>query len=912
MLSLIKQQFPAHDFTILAVILLLPAFGAVLNGLFGKRMGKDAVRLTALAAIGGSFVLSLVTFIVVASEEHGRVAWTAWRWFSVTGRMRNDIGIDVAFSVDGLSAMMLLVVTGVGFLIHLYSTGYMAKDQGFHRFFAYLNLFIFAMLTLVLGDNLAILFIGWEGVGLASYLLIGFWYDDEKKAAAGKKAFIVNRIGDFGLIIAMVMLVWYSGTLRFSELEARSGALLTQVRLWPISSQISPTLLTVAAWVVAGLFGLMGVLTAVNWKRPWQAVGVVVSLGIGVGMGLLLMWAIKQEWKAAAATLVALSLFLGCAGKSAQIPLYVWLPDAMAGPTPVSALIHAATMVTAGVYLVARTWFIFASSPAAMTVVITVGAVTALFAATIAFAQTDLKKVLAYSTVSQLGFMFIGVGSGAFGAGMFHVVTHAFFKGCLFLCAGSVIHAMHHRIHDDDASQDMRNMGGLRRHMPLTHITFLVSCLAIAGIPPLAGFWSKDEILFRAFTTHIEPAVSGMWVPPLWWGKMIFAIGIVAALGTSFYMFRAYFLTFWGEFRGWRIVRNWKPRAHGAHHDHEAGPLKGPAPHESPAVMTVPLVILATFALLGGFLYAEPIHVAPLEGILKHVFENPVSARVAEHIQSAEGAHSLVWPLMGIGVAVGLLGAAGAYFVYVMRGGEPARRFASSAGGLYRLVRDKWRIDELYAQTIVAMTDALADTAALFDKWVIDGLVARLTAAVTALAGTVLRLFHTGRVQVYAASMVLGVAGVGWFLLRPHAAAEVDTTSLRVDGTATITAEPGHGYTYRWQLGRDGEPGEFGSERTHEVSLDWCDKQVVVLGVRNGFGSVRDEPIEICRDADGCCDLSDAGREVQRDKIRDALGKAASASQRLEGLKGADQRLKDALQKAGIKVDELPAKGGAR
>ncbi|MFT3769988.1 MAG: NADH-quinone oxidoreductase subunit L [Minicystis sp.] len=517
-----NSQFPASNFTLLAVVLALPALGAFVNGVFGKRLGKKGVRLMALAAIGGAFIASLATFLALPHGGEEKLSWTAWRWFSITGRFQQQVPIDVAFSVDGMSATMMLVVTGVGFLIHLYSSEYMKKDDGYHRFFAYLNLFCFAMLTLIMADNLAILFVGWEGVGLCSYLLIGFWFGEDKNATAGKKAFIVNRIGDFGLLIAISMIVYYCGTLKWSGIEANAGNLLTGVKIWPIGNLSPETLPGFVARLIIP-------------SKPVLVYG---------------------------STLVGLAVFLGCAGKSAQIPLYVWLPDAMAGPTPVSALIHAATMVTAGVYLVARLSFVFVLSPAAMATVAVAGAATAIFAASIGLFQTDLKKVLAYSTVSQLGFMFIGVGVGAFAAGFFHVFTHAFFKACLFLGAGSVIHAMHARIHDTDRSQDMRNMGGLAPYLPLTRWTFFISCLAIAGVPPLAGFWSKDEILWKAFSSKIttDRGTSDlpMWHWPDWLGPAIYWVGIAAATMTAFYMFRAYFMTFHGKFRGWTIVKGWK------------------------------------------------------------------------------------------------------------------------------------------------------------------------------------------------------------------------------------------------------------------------------------------------------------------------------------------------------------------
>jgi len=743
--------------------------------------------------------------------------WKAWEWFSVDGQLRQAIPIEVAFSVDALSGTMMLVVTGVGFLIHLYSTGYMAKDPGFYRFFAYLNLFIFSMLVLILGDNLAVLFVGWEGVGLCSYLLIGFWYDDEKKAAAGKKAFITNRIGDLGLLIAMAMLIYYVGTLDWKGLESGSAALMTSRTVWPLGNLSSTALPQFLA----------------EWLTP------------------------ESPIRIQAATLVGMALFVGCVGKSAQIPLYVWLPDAMAGPTPVSALIHAATMVTAGVYLVARCSFIFVLSPATMALVAGTGAFTALLAATIAFTQNDLKKVLAYSTVSQLGFMFIGVGVGAFAAGFFHVITHAFFKGCLFLCAGSVIHAMHARIHDDDASQDMRNMGGLRKYMPTTHWTFLVSCLAIAGAPLLSGFWSKDELLFKAFKNQITTTNSSLWVPPEWFGQAIYAVGVIAALGTAFYMFRAYFMTFHGDFRGWKIIKRWKASAHEHHHEehheehdeeHDA-PREGPVPHESPRSMTIPLMVLATLAIFAGFLYAEPLHIAPLEHFWK-----PVFARADALVVAREGAHAMMWPLLGVGVAIFAAGAGAAYWVYVLQGGEPAKRFVTSFPRLHALIYDKWRIDELYELTVIGLIDAMGETAAQFDRWVVDGIIAKLTAIVVTIGGTILRALHTGRVQVYAASMVLGTAAIGWFVLSPHAEVDIDTSSLRVSGNATFTAAPGHGYKYRWYDEGTDPPETFTTEASYTTQIRGCETKRVHLEVQNALGTTTRESFDQCREiVPNCC-----------------------------------------------------------
>ncbi|MSP25879.1 MAG: NADH-quinone oxidoreductase subunit L [Myxococcales bacterium] len=913
----LRQQFPADDFSLLAIVLLFPLVGAFVCGAFGKRLGKEGVRLMALSAVGGAFLASVVTFVIVASAAgahaagglaHGgaagaspasaapavRFVWNVWRWFSIDGQLAK-VPIDVAFSVDPLSAVMMLVVTCVGFLIHLYSSAYMKDDPGFYRYFSYLNLFVFSMLVLILGDNLAVLFVGWEGVGLCSYLLIGFWFTDETKAAAGKKAFITNRIGDFGLLVAMAMLVYYAGTLRFSELETGAQGLLQTRTLWPLSG-MPPWLESATSFIC-------------------QPLGIAVPIRANI------------------ATLVAIALFVGCIGKSAQLPLFVWLPDAMAGPTPVSALIHAATMVTAGVYLIARTSFIFALSPAAMALVALTGALTALFAASIAFAQNDLKKVLAYSTVSQLGYMFIGVGTGAFAAGFFHVITHAFFKGCLFLCAGSVIHAMHARIHDESGSQDMRNMGGLKKHLPITHATYLISCLAIAGCPPLSGFWSKDEVLFKALTNRVQGGPP-QWVAPAWFGTVIYALGLATALGTAFYMFRSYFLTFSGEFRGWRIATD-AAHAHAAStdathdhahtaathdhahtaaaHDHAAStdaahtepahthdhaahapakPLVGPAPHESPWQMTLPLVVLAFLALVSGLLYAEPLHIAPLEH-----FWQPVFATAQAHIVA--GSNALVWPLLGVGAAAFALGTGAAYYVYVLKNGAPAAAFVGLMPRLHRLVYDKWRIDELYRATVIGFCDSLGETAASMDKWLIDGVSARFTGVVIQVAGALLRLFQTGRVQVYAAAMVLGTASVGWFLLTPHAAATVDTTKLRTTGEAVFEAAPGRGYTYRFsdaaepRLARFSDAAEpalplpsdaaepprpaadaaaaaappsdaaaaaaarasaFGTQRSYSLKLAACETKSVRLEVKNLFGNVAETTFTQCRELRrGCC-----------------------------------------------------------
>ncbi len=805
----LHSQFPPKDFALIAAVLLLPAIGAFVNGVFGRRLGKEAVRLMALSAIGGAFLASLLAFLMLP-HEGGRLSWTAWRWMGVTGQLGQTIPVDVKFSIDAMSATMMLVVTGVGFLIHLYASSYMWKDPGYHRFFCYLNLFCFAMLVLITGDNLPVLFVGWEGVGMCSYLLIGFWYGEEKNAKAGKKAFIVNRIGDFGLLVAMCLLFYYIGTASWDGIEKSSLGLLTPVKIWPIGNLSKETLPGFLATIMIP-------------DKPVQVY---------------------------AATLVALALFLGCAGKSAQIPLYIWLPDAMAGPTPVSALIHAATMVTAGVYLVARTHMIFLMSPAAMAVVAVTGVMTALLAASIGLFQHDLKKVLAYSTVSQLGFMFIGVGVGAFAAGFFHVFTHAFFKACLFLGAGSVIHAMHARIHDTDRSQDMRNMGGLKRYMPLTRWTFFASCCAISGFPLTAGFWSKDEILWAAFSAKITgPATTGrlpMYEWPPWLGQAIYWGAVLAATMTAFYMFRAYFMTFHGPFRGWAIVRGWKDsHADHGHDDHghheESGPLEGPAPKESPLPMTIPLVVLAAFAVFAGFLNAHPIHVAPLGHLLE-----PVFSRAGRFVAERDGAKGMMWTMMAPGLAAFLAGTAAAMWVYLNRAGQPERRFAERAGWLYRLIYDKWRIDELYDATVVGMVDALADIFTMADKWIIDGLLARVTAALTALIGTLLRALQTGRVQVYAATMLVGLAGVGWFLATPHAEVTVDDSAVRASGEVKLSAAPGYGYSFDWK-GLGDADSRLAQRADVTVRLQPGEKKDVTVTVKNAFGLETARTISVAR-----------------------------------------------------------------
>jgi NADH-quinone oxidoreductase subunit L len=577
------------------LIPVLPLAGAAINGLLGKRSSRTAVSVIGLFFSGAAFAwaLSVVTRVSLDALPYQEYLahWIRSGTFSA----------DFALYLDQLSLVMLLVVTGVGFLIHIYSVGYMWDDPSYYRFFTYLNLFMFFMLTLILANNYLLMFIGWEGVGLASYLLIGFWFTKDSAASAGKKAFIVNRIGDFGFLIGLFLIIQHFGSLDFTKVFAQ---------VQPLAVETS-------------------------------------------GAGLL--------------TAIGILLMVGACGKSAQIPLYVWLPDAMEGPTPVSALIHAATMVTAGVYMVSRSHVIFERAPIALMVVAVIGTLTALFAATIGITQTDIKKVLAYSTVSQLGYMFMACGVGAFSAGIFHLMTHAFFKGLLFLAAGSVIHAV-------GGEQDMRKMGGLRTYIPWTFGTMFIATLAIAGIPPFAGFWSKDEILWKAFSSGPE-------------GWVFWLIGVITAFITSFYMFRLLFMTFFGDYHGVQVDD--RGRAHSAHghDDHGHG-----EPHESPMVMLVPLMILALLSIVGGLVGIGN----RFEHFLEPVFGSGVAAEAAGEAAS----HGTELLLMGVSVAVAFLGLIVAYVLYISKPYLP-QKIADGLNGFYTAVLNKYYVDELYARLFV-------------------------------------------------------------------------------------------------------------------------------------------------------------------------------------------------------------------
>ncbi|MBR9974212.1 MAG: NADH-quinone oxidoreductase subunit L [Bacteroidetes bacterium] len=632
------------------LIVLFPLIGLLVNGLFGRKIKSESiVGIIGSGAVGLSFLVAAAIFIEMLgmpAEDRAHTV-TLFTWIAA-----GSLTVSAAYLVDQLSILMTLVVTGVGFLIHVYSIGYMHGDRGFWRFFTYLNLFIFAMLNLVLADNYLLMFLGWEGVGLCSYLLIGFWYDKKFEGVkitwtgdAANKAFWVNRIGDFAFMIGMFLIFREFGTLTFNEVMGDAGTL---------------------------------------------AVG-----------NDTVFW-------------ITLLLFLGATGKSAQIPLFVWLPDAMAGPTPVSALIHAATMVTAGVYMVARNSALYALAPDTMMIVAIGGAITAIMAASIGLAQNDIKKVLAYSTVSQLGFMFLALGVGAYTAAIFHVMTHAFFKACLFLGSGSVIHAMHEE-------QDIRHMGGLKKIMPYTYWTFLISSFAIAGFPPLSGFFSKDEILWKAFADGS---------PVLW------VIGATAALMTAFYMFRMVTLTFGGEPR-------WAKDKH---------------PHESPASMTIPLIVLAALAVVGGFVGVPAVLGG---GNAIEQWLHPLFAQAHNTLALPEHTnHATEYLLMAISVAIAVTGFWFGRSVY-MKNPEADRSIAARTGVLYRLLANKYYVDNVYHAGLVTPIVKTSDRFLfrIFDVRIIDGFVNGL-ARTTGWVSSVLRYMQTGVVQNYAALIVLGIVVV--------------------------------------------------------------------------------------------------------------------------------------------------------
>jgi NADH-quinone oxidoreductase subunit L len=682
------------------LIPVLPAAGAAINGFFGRRFSNKMVSAVALASTAASFAWALLAAIRLLGMPADQLPYIE----RIGVWLRSgDFVVEYGFYLDHLSMIMMLVVTGVGFLIHVYSVGYMGHEGGYYRFFSYLNLFMFFMLTLVLADNYLLMFVGWEGVGLASYLLIGFFFLRDSAANAGKKAFIANRVGDFGFLIALFLLVKHFGTLQYTDIFHKVA-------------EFSP--------------------------------------GIESGAGLL--------------TAIALLMLVGATGKSAQIPLYVWLPDAMEGPTPVSALIHAATMVTAGVYMIARSNAIFSRSTAALAVVAIIGCLTSFFAATIGITQTDIKRVLAYSTVSQLGYMFLACGVAAYSAGIFHLMTHAFFKALLFLGAGSVIHAV-------GGEQDMRKMGGLKKYAPYTFWTMLIATCAIAGIPGLSGFFSKDEILWQAFSSP-----HGHWA--------FWLLGITTAFMTSFYMFRLLFMTFFNEYRGPVAVQHTSHEAQPhaatasaehAGHTHAVPPQAPPTnahdhgghgePHESPWAMVVPLVLLAVLSVIGGYVgVPKALHGGNhIEHFLAPVMPT-ITAEAAgtahggahpeqEQSQAAEDS-SLELTLTGVSVAVAFAGLGLAWLFYVKRRDLPAK-IANSLGGLYTAVLNKYYVDEIYGAAIIGPLIAFS-TRVLWrgiDATLIDGSVNSGAQGVREI-GDSLRHQQSGNIRSYAGWVTAGAA----------------------------------------------------------------------------------------------------------------------------------------------------------
>ncbi|MBR57501.1 MAG: NADH-quinone oxidoreductase subunit L [Myxococcales bacterium] len=745
------MQTAPTDVSYLFLLAVVPFAGALLNGLFGYKVqnkhGKRPIHLIAIAAAATTFVISVKAFLDV--KAGGPIEQNLWPWFNLGEG--SHMKVDLAFRVDQLTSVMLLIVSGVGSLIHVFSTGYMQDEKPYWRYFAWLNLFMGMMLILITGDSFLLMFVGWEGVGLASYLLIGYYYEELPKAQAGMKAFLVNRVGDFAFVVGMAMIFW--AAVDAAQATNTAGSILRFADL-------------------SAMFQNDAFVTAFLAK---ESMGVPV-----IHLGCIL-------------------LFIGATGKSAQIPLYVWLPDAMAGPTPVSALIHAATMVTAGVYMIVRLSFLFSLSTVAMTVIAVIGCLTALFAATIGFFQTDIKRVLAYSTVSQLGYMFLGVGVGAFGAGIFHLMTHAFFKACLFLGSGSIIYAMHHR-------QDMKDMGGLRKILPVTFWTFFISTLAIAGIPGLSGFFSKDEILWRAYDTN------NLLIP----GEVLWVVGVIAAACTAFYMFRLVFQVFFNE-----------PRAdeHTLEHAHE---------HKA---MTIPLVVLAVLAIGGGYLglpawtgapnlldnWMEPVteqaklnttwktdialghagakkeiksldeKIAKLDmtteqgqsqsGYLiwrKAKLEKQITAKPKSGI-AAFHSHAGEFVLMGGSVLLALLAIFAAWRLYGRSYRDPDNERALFGEKLHNLLLNKYFVDEIYSKFVIkpamalmratywldkTIVDGLVNLSALIMKvcaWIIgsldgrivDGLVNGVASGCRVIAGRV-RTIQTGRVQNYILAAVVG------------------------------------------------------------------------------------------------------------------------------------------------------------
>ncbi len=830
----LKELAPiaVHHVSYLWLIPVFPLVGAFINAAIGWKMqkvaGKKFVHRVAVGAMALSFGVAVKAFfdLLALDSEHRFLQDTLWNMLTA-GRLQADLG----FSLDPLSMMMVLIITFIGALIHVFSIGYMADEPAYWRFFSYLNLFVFSMLLLVMGDNFALMFFGWEGVGLCSYLLIAFWYTDPEKAKAGMKAFVANRFGDFGFVIGLLLLFWGLGGAWQQRADMRATTYEPAPGLATVAGASNPAeLAALVPEVEVGEGQKIKIGPTLNFRELRDQI-VIEKPAIPVKEnGQTKLVSVVEHlrgqrlWGFGLLALIGIFMFVGAMGKSAQIPLYVWLPDAMAGPTPVSALIHAATMVTAGVYMVARLNFLFALSPTAMGWVAVIGAATAIFAASIGFFQYDIKKVLAYSTVSQLGFMFIGVGVGIYWAGSYHLLTHAFFKACLFLGSGSVILGCHHE-------QDMRKMGGLKKHMPITAATYFVACLAIAGFPVANGFYSKDEILWKAFTSH---HLAFLGIPAPWLGPAIYLVGIIAATGTSFYMFRSYYMTFTGEYRGGaghHEEHNEDPHsAHaaphsalsakvhasdGAHHpvpadqhghghghdaisshdthaahavhghddahasDHGHG-HHGGTPHESPWTITVVLVALAAGSVLTLLLGlpAAWTHHAPA---LEHWLEPALPAEV----HFAEKPHSLEFLFQFFGVAAGAVGWFFARMLYKDAKSPVPAELKKRFFGAWTVVYNKYYVDEAYGALVLRPSVFFAKFLAWFDQYIIDWLVnfagwvtrffanidgaidkyvvdgaVNLVAHATIAGGRSLRRVQTGRIQTYLYGALAGALAV--------------------------------------------------------------------------------------------------------------------------------------------------------
>lgn len=628
------------DSILVLFIPLLPLLGFVITGLLNKSLSNGITNIITCGSVLIAFLLSVFLVAQIYTGSVNTFHYKVFDWIHVSA-----LQLDLSFTIDALSGIMLLIITGIGFLIHVYSTGYMHDETDYARFFAYLNLFVFFMQLLVLGNNFVVMFVGWEGVGLCSYLLIGFWYKNDAYNDAAKKAFVMNRIGDLGFLLGMFLILSKFGSLNYETVFELANSTATN----------DPTV-----------------------------------------------------------TAICILLFIGAMGKSAQLPLYTWLPDAMAGPTPVSALIHAATMVTAGIYMIVRTNVLYTLSPEAGYMVAIIGVATAMFAATIGIKQNDIKKVLAYSTVSQLGYMFAALGVGAYETGMFHVITHAFFKALLFLCAGSVIHAM-------SGEQDIRKMGGLRKKLPITHFTFLIGTLAISGFPPLAGFFSKDEILAKVHE-HSH-------------GFILFTILAITSVITAFYMFRLYWLTFWGGFRGTT---------------HQASHL-----HESPKSMTIPLMILAVFAAISGFIGMPHVLHAP------HLL-NKFLAPVIINAPILEASTSFEYALISISLIVLTLVTFFTYQMYVVKGKIPVSD--AEEKGLSKVIANKYYIDELYLNLITKPLQAISNfTNNYIEKYLIDGVITGIN-WITVQSSSLIRQVQNGTIGLYIFGIVIGI--ISMFILK--------------------------------------------------------------------------------------------------------------------------------------------------